>query len=209
MSTHETIEIYKVWRIRHTIFQLCHDRGFLVSQKDLKLTYEMFKEIYTPDNMPKRDEMKIRVAHSQNTDDQMYIFFPDDHKIGVKTIADYVTEMQKDSVRRAIIVLRIGMTPSARQAMRSAAPEFLMEDFLESEMLINITEHELVPQHILMTEDEKQDLFNRYKLRGNQLMKMHMADPIARYYGYKRGQIIKIVRKSDTAGRYVTYRIVV
>lgn len=103
----------------------------------------------------------------------------------------------------------MGLTPSAKQAMKELAPAFILEDFLESEMLINITEHDLVPQHILLTTEEKEELFARYKLKENQLMKMLATDPVARYYGYKRGQVIKIIRKSDTAGRYVTHRLVV
>lgn len=202
--TDENIEIYKLWRIRHTIFQLCHDRGYLVTQEELNETYELFKSKYHEDDFYRT----IQVAHSENNE-QMYVFFPDEPKIGIKTIQDYVSQMEKNNVRRAIVVVRLGLTPSAKQAMKDVAPEYILEDFMESEMLINITEHELVPQHILLTEDEKQDLFSRYKLQESQLMKMLITDPIARYYGFKRGQVIKIIRKSDTAGRYVTHRLVV
>lgn len=204
----ETAELYKIWRVRHTVLQLCHDRGYLIIQDELDQTFDQFKNQYE-NRYPDRAELTILCAHHNNADDKMFVFFPDEPKIGVKTVQNYVLKMEEESVTRAIIIVRLGLTPSAKQAMRNVAPEYLVEHFLEAEMLINITQHELVPQHILLGAEERAELFSRYKLKENQLSKMLVTDPVARYYGYKRGQVIKIIRKSDTAGRYVTHRLVV
>jgi len=45
--------------------------------------------------------------------------------------------------------------------MATMAPKYILEQFLETELLVNITEHVLVPQHILLTNEEKQLLLKK------------------------------------------------
>ncbi|KAG7153891.1 DNA-directed RNA polymerases I, II, and III subunit RPABC1-like [Homarus americanus] len=192
-------ETYKLWRIRKTIMQLCHDRGYLVTQDELDQTLDQFKEQFgdkPSERHPARSDLIVLVAHNDDPTDQMFVFFPDEPKVGVRTIKTYCTRMQEENIQRAIIVVQSGMSPSAKQ-------------FLESELLINITEHELVPEHVVMTAEEKTELLQRYKLKDNQLMRIQAGDPVARYFGLKRGQVVKIIRPSETAGRYISYRLVV
>ncbi|KAJ8867717.1 hypothetical protein PR048_031520 [Dryococelus australis] len=174
--------------------QLCHDRGYLVTQDELDQTLEQFKEQFgdkPSEKRPARSDLIVLVAHNDDPTDQMFVFFPDEPKIGIKTIKTYCQRMQEENIHRAIIVVQQGMTPSAKQAsiillnsLIDMAPKYILEQFLESELLINITEHELVPEHVVMTPEEKQEL----KLKENQLMRIQAGDPVARYFGLKRGQ---------------------
>jgi len=72
-----------------------------------------------------------------------------------------------------------------------------------------ILDHELVPKHILLTKEEKKQLLEQLKIRPEQLPWIRASDPVAKLIGAKPGDIVKIIRKSPTAGETVAYRFVV
>lgn len=115
--------------------------------------------------------------------------------------------MRAEGVSNAIMVLRVDITPFAKQAVQEMSDSFRIEHFKEAELLVDITQHQLVPQHELLTKSEKVELLKRYRLKETQLPRIQPNDPVARYYGMRRGNVVKIIRPSETAGRYVTYRI--
>lgn len=138
---------------------------------------------------------------------QLFVFFPEDEKVGVKPIKVYTDRMREENVANAILVLKVDITPFARQAVQEMGDSFRIEHFKEAELLVDITEHTLVPEHQVLTPNEKQELLKRYRLKETQLPRIQLNDPVARYFGLRRGQVVKIIRPSETAGRYVTYRI--
>ena len=139
----------------------------------------------------------------------MYVFFPPkDEKVNIKLIRRYAERMKEENIQRAILVVPNELTPSARAVLTEMASKFLIESFREEELLVNITEHELVPKHVKLSVDEKDKLLKRYRVKESQLPRIQITDPIARYYGLRRGDVVKILRPSETAGRYVTYRLV-
>ncbi|VDK19811.1 unnamed protein product [Anisakis simplex] len=190
---------------------MCHDRGYLVTQEELDQTLDNFKETFgdkPSEGKPSRSELTILVAHNDDPTDQMFVFFPEDAKIGIKTIKAICQQMQEKAITRSIIVVQAGMTPSAKQSITDMAHKYTLEQFLEAELMVNITEHELVPEHVVMNNEEKTELLARYKLNESQLPRIQQSDPVARYFGLRRGQVVKIIRPSETAGRYITYRLV-
>ena len=72
-----------------------------------------------------------------------------------------------------------------------------------------IMKHELVPEHIIISEEEKKQLYNKYEITPDLLPKIMDTDPVSISIGAKPGQIVKIIRKSHTAKEAVAYRLVV
>jgi len=81
------------------------------------------------------------------------------------------------------------------------------EFFFESDMLEDIPSKIFIPEHQLMTEEEKQELLNNFS--EHDLGRIYLTDMMSRYYGAKIGDIFRIIRPSFTAGKNVYYRKVV
>lgn len=73
----------------------------------------------------------------------------------------------------------------------------------------NVLEHELVPDHILLTEEETQELLKKYNITRGQLPKIKTSDVVVKQIDAKPGDVLKIIRKSLTAGKAVAYRLVI
>jgi DNA-directed RNA polymerase I, II, and III subunit RPABC1 len=139
------------------------------------------------------------------------VFFPEDEKVGVKPIKELTDQMTQLGANRALMIVKHDVTPFARSAIAvcQTQQKITLEVWRESDLLVDITEHELVPTHEVLDDSAKRELLARYRLKPGQLPRIQHKDPVARYYGMSKGQVCKITRDSETAGRYITYRICV
>jgi DNA-directed RNA polymerase subunit H len=73
----------------------------------------------------------------------------------------------------------------------------------------NVLEHELVPNHILLTDEEAQEILTKYNITRGQLPKIKSSDVVVKQINAKPGDVLKIIRKSLTAGQAIAYRLVI
>ncbi|HNZ87600.1 MAG TPA: DNA-directed RNA polymerase subunit H [Methanofastidiosum sp.] len=74
---------------------------------------------------------------------------------------------------------------------------------------INILDNEFVPQHTILTEEESNELLQKYNVTYDKLPLILESDPVVKIIGAKPGNIIKIVRGYSPAGKSVFYRYVI
>jgi len=75
-------------------------------------------------------------------------------------------------------------------------------------MAVDILKHEFVPLHEILPKKEAKDLLESLGVTREQLPKIYVSDPVIKRMEAKEGDIIKITRKSRTAGEAVYYRAV-
>lgn len=77
-------------------------------------------------------------------------------------------------------------------------------------MTFDIFDHNLVPDHEIMTEEEIEKLYKELKIKDkSQLPKIKVDDPVSKSLLAKEGQVLRITRISETAGKFSTYRLVI
>jgi DNA-directed RNA polymerase subunit H len=72
----------------------------------------------------------------------------------------------------------------------------------------DILKHKLVPDHVVLSKSEVKKVIKKLDIHPEQLPKIKIDDPVAKAVGAKPGDVLKITRKSQTAGKFVTYRLV-
>ncbi|KAJ9108938.1 hypothetical protein QFC21_000260 [Naganishia friedmannii] len=200
-------DVARMWKVNRTLKEMVKDRGYLVAEDEINLPFTEFRINYGGSGAVDRSAMAWYTSRREDQQDTIYIFFSDEENVSKKTVRKFIGDMEDKRFRRGIFVYRRKMTPAAKKVIQEMQSEYTMEDYAEADLIVNITKHFLVPRHEIMTPEEKHQLLERYRLRETQLPRIQLGDPVARYYGLRRGQVMKITRESETAGRYVTYRV--
>lgn len=73
---------------------------------------------------------------------------------------------------------------------------------------LNLFESGLVPKHDVLNAEEKAELLKKLNIKLKQLPRIKRDDAIIKLIGGRRGDVVKVARKSPVAGEYFYYRVV-
>ena len=125
--------------------------------------------------------------------------------VGIAAMNTLYKVMKEKDLDRAIVVTEGRYTHAVKLGAKKKKVELLPKSF----PVFDIFEHALVPFHEILTEKEKNALLAQFKVKPYQMPQVKSGDPAVKAIGAKPGDILKITRKSVTAGEHVTYRYVV
>ena len=81
------------------------------------------------------------------------------------------------------------------------------EIFSEDELLEDIPSKDIIPNHHLLNNEEKEELLKYFQLKS--FKKIFEYDIMSRYYGALPGDVFRIERYNTTSGKGIDYRTVV
>ena len=131
---------------------------------------------------------------------QIIVFLSDSLKFNVKNIQMYITIMDEMQIFHAIIVYKETITAFTKKAIEESL-EMTFELFAVEDLQYNITKHILQPKFECLPTEESTKFKKQY---GNRFPTLRRDDPISRFYGYNKGDVIKITRPNN----YISYSIV-
>ncbi len=131
--------------------------------------------------------------------------WPTQGTVGIQILNQLKKIMKDEKMERAILVTSGRFTQAAKAQARKHHVELIPRIF----PAFNIFEHALVPKHEIVTPEERQKLLDQYRVQPYQLPRLLSSDPAVKVIGARTGDIVRVIRNSPTAGKYVSYRYVV
>jgi DNA-directed RNA polymerase subunit H (RpoH/RPB5) len=78
----------------------------------------------------------------------------------------------------------------------------------EEKKIINIFESDLVPRQEILSGEEKAELLEKHNITLRQLPRVKDDDPVVKALGAKRGDVLRVTRKSSMGSDYHYFRVV-
>ena len=180
--------------IETTLFEMLNQRGYKVTEENSEF-----------------------IMAKRSIKDTVMIF--QEKTVGLTTDRVYklLSKIKDHNCYHCIIIYKEGVTTYVKNLIKNELFEktktvrdkttydmndFDIEIFNENEFKFNITKHRLQPKSIeKLSDDETISFKNTY---GIKIPVFSLSDPIVRFYNFKRGDIISVIRSDGTH----TYRIV-
>lgn len=164
-----------------------------------KTCIEMFDQRnYTINDI---DENNIIIA-TKPLGHRVCFFLETISQFNVDKYQQYITKAEEMKTKHIIVICN-KVTPGIQKNIRSSTNmDIKIETFHENELKYNITNHNLVPKHMLVDNDTATSLKTTYG--KDCFSRMLKTDAVCRFYNFPSGSLVKVVRRDKS----FSYRLV-
>lgn len=150
---------------------------------------------------------------------EVFKWFRDEKQTAAPTLVLFVTDKigvsSAKEIVQHVIPLRLGTlvfvvfgkitTPAKKEIELSLGTSVTVQTFATSELQTVAPNHALVPKQRRLGPEEAKALLNRFSVTKKQLPRVRLADPIVKFYGWKKGDVIHSVRVLGGALQPIDY----
>lgn len=189
-----------------TIIEMLIDRNIL--DKNYKYDYDGFLELI---------EYNSKIYFLVTIEKDIGIIYLFNDKFKVSDFKKIMGEVENVYYNLLFLVSKEKITDNNKsnilEYLNGICREFQI--FNLKQLQFNITKHKLQPKfEVLSDTNDVNEIYEKYGLIVDGKLKQAFpfilkTDPIAKYYGLKTGNLIKITKNSETSGEYVSYRVCV
>lgn len=194
---------WKIYLIYKCIYELLIDRKY-TSITEVP-TFQDFVNHFCSENDLVPIHSNLTFIATKNKEPSL-IYFIDDESVGIKHLVKIYDLMISKRIKHCILVYENNLTFSAKKYVSTKSKEIQVEFFNHEDLLINKTRHSHAPRYQLVNVSELQK-YNINEGEKDNLPKILSSDHISKYFGLKKGDLIKITRSSETVGEYTTFRV--
>lgn len=201
--------ISNIYTSRNIILDLVNERGYDTSDyedRSINDIQKMYNEKQLDMLLEKKDE---------NDDRKLFIKYHLTGRIGSTQIYEYIDDLYnleeiltKDD--DFIIITKDDTNDTLKKIMNTIwnKDNIYINIYNFNNYKFNILKHEMVPNHRVIDDNEKNDLMKKYNLiNESQFPEISRYDPVAQAIGLRPGQVCEITRKSPTSIVTYYYRI--
>lgn len=205
--------INKIYRTKNTILEMLELRGFEINKhknfslNEIDVMYKAMEKKLTTESSP----LDFECDKKENNCYIKFVLFTKLRLANTKTLIENMIDEYVKSGDTIIFIVKdkINNTESYETLLETYLEQhnIIIQIFWIDTLLINITKHELVPNMRILNEEEKQNIFQKSNISNfNQMPIILKTDPVAKFYGLIRGNLVEIIRPSPTGGVYKNYR---
>lgn len=175
-----------------TLLEMLNDRKITLSGVDLNVIHNII------------DNNSHKIGFEIILDNKIRVLYYLSNKFKFSDLKEFYKEKQNVQLEMLIILDKI--SDNNKKMLNNLCKN--IQVFRIKELQFNISQHNLQPKFTVITDQSiLNDLVKTYNIDSRfQLPLILKNDPIAKYYGLKSGDVLKITRISETSGTYTNYR---